>query len=542
MSDNWDAISKPVRGRAASDWDSISRPASREPVMVSPVNVDPAEGMGPVDKMLVGAGSAMTRVGHALSSPFASDETKAARKADRDLYEKHHPGGWATAGEIGADVLMSAVPVTKTAQAGSVLARTLGARRAAPLVGDVAANAAYSAATAPEDRDAAAAMGAAGAAGGRLLARTLAARAPKVAEGVKELADRGVPMTPGQLYGLGLVRSVEDKLTSTPIVGDLIARARKRSLESYNRSELDDAIAPLGRTVRTSGVGKSAVDEAEHLVEKAYDEALQRVFMTPQAAMSAARGAIAQADETIPMLDPRQLGQLDLFVRKRIEPVMDQLGDRPLKGEYVKVIDTEIGHQARKFSKSLNPSDHSLGDAFYVLQSQWRDAMQASGRTSSGRDALELLQGANAAYRKLLPIKLASERTASGVFTPQGMNQAGKSSKVGNSKLTQAARSVLPSTVPDSGTASRTLWGLGALGGVSMLDAGATLGTAAATAAATSGPATKAMTKAATALSGKGLYDTLTPELQRLLDKLDPELARYVLANLGARSATNAGQ
>lgn len=540
MSDNWDAISKPVRGRAPSDWDSISRPASREPVMVPPMNVDPAEGMGPVDKMLVGAGAAMTRAGHALSSPFVSEETATARKADRDMYQKHHPGGWATTGEIGADVLMAAAPVTKAAQAGSVLARTLGARRAAPLIGDVAANAAYSAATAPEDRDSAAAMGAAGAAGGRVLSKALAARAPKVAEGVKELADRGVPMTPGQLYGPGVLRSVEDRLTSAPIVGDLITRARKRSVESYNRAELDDALAPLGR--KAQGVGADAVASAMRSVEDAYDEALQRVFIRPQDAMAATRNAVNQAGETIPMLDPRQLGQLDLFVRKRIEPVLEQLGDQPLKGEYAKIIDSEIGHQARKFSKSVNPSDHSLGDAFYVLQSSWRDSMQASGKTRSGRDAMELLQGANAAYRNLLPVRIASERTKSGVFTAEGMNSAAKSSKVGPTVLTKAARKVLPSTVPDSGSAGRVLLGLGTLGGGSALvDPVTALGTAAATAAMTSGPATKAMTKAATAMSGKGLFDTLPREVQALLAK-DPELGRYILSNLAARMATQQGQ
>jgi hypothetical protein len=540
-----DVIAGPTTARRNAWGDAVEAP-ERSPVQVPPMNVDPAEGMSRTEKLLVGAGAAMTRAGNAVSDPFVSDETRAARKADRDLYARHHPGGWATAGEIGADVLMSAAPVAKSAQGASVLLKTLGAGRAAPVLGNVAANAAYGAATAPEDRGAAAMLGAAGAAGGHVLSKALGARAPRVAPGVKELADRGVPMTPGQLYGPGIVRGAEDKLTSLPIVGDLITRARKRSLESYNRAELLDAIAPLSRRAPTGesakAIGRESVEAAERIVEQAYDEALERVVMSPQAAISAARSAVAEAEKSLPLLDPRQLGQLDYFVRKRIEPFVESLGDKPATGKLVKELDAEIGHYARKFAKSPSPSDHSLGDAFYILQAQWREAMQASGKTRTGRDALELLQGANAAYRNLLPIKLASERTATGVFTPQGMNAAGKSSKVGNSKLTEAARQVLPSTVPDSGTASRALWGISALGGGSaLIDPVTTLGTAGATALATSGPAMRGMTKAATALSGKGLMDTLPPEVQRLLAK-DPEIARVFMSMLAARAAEAEGR
>ena len=75
-----------------------------------------------------------------------------------------------------------------------------------------------------------------------------------------------------------------------------------------------------------------------------------------------------------------------------------------------------------------------------------------------------------------------------------------------------------------------------------MLDPVSTGATALAAGALTSGPAMRGMTKAATAMSGKGLYDTLSPDLQKLIDQLDPATANYVLSNLGARTATNEGQ
>lgn len=547
MSSEWDKVSSPVVAKKGDEWDAVSTAAPRQRQAapdVPPVRLDPSEGMSPLDKLLVGAGYATDRAmrgmsgairagAEAMGAKFDPNDDKAAREAeDAELYRKYHPGGWATAGEIGADVAMSAMPVAK---GGRLLTKALSAAKVpmAAAAGDVAANAAYGALTSPEDRGTAAMFGGGGAAAGRLLAKTLAARMPKVAPGVKELSERGVSLTPGQIYGPGALRTMEDRLTSTPVIGDLLARARKRSLESYNAAELADALAPLGR--QTHGVGADAVDTAMRHVESAYDEALERVFMTPKGALDAARGAVAEAQQSIPLLDPRQLGQLDLYVRKRIEPWVEALGGADAPGKYVKQIDAEIGHYARKYSKSVNPSDHALGDAFYMLQSNWRDAMQASGRTSSGRNALELLQGANEAYKNLLPIRIASERTTSGVFTPQGVRAASKASKLGSSELTEAARKVLPSTVPDSGTAGRVMLpiGLGSLAtGIDPLGMGSA---ALATGVMTSGPAMRGMTATATKLSGKGIYDLLPDFIKRELDAMPPGEAERALANLTAR-------
>lgn len=517
---------------------------------------DPSEGMSRAEKVLVGAGHAVDRAmrgmsglvrsgAEAMGARFDPDD-KAQREAeDEALYQKYHPGSWATAGEVGADVAMSALPVVRV---GSVLTRALAARGIplAAATGDIAANAAYSAATAPEDRSSAAAWGAGGAAGGRVLSRALAARAPKVAPGVQELADRGVSMTPGQLYGPGVLRSVEDKATSIPGVGDLITRARKRSLESYNRAELEDVLAPLARNDKVTGVGKEAVEQAESRINDAYEEALKRIYITPDDAVSAARSAVQQAKESIPMLDPYQAIKLDVFVGKRIEPWAEKVSGPFAVGNQVKEIDAEIGHYARKFSRSQNPSDHALGEAFYILQANWRGAMQASGKTTSGRDALELLQGANEAYRNLLPLKIASERTQSGVFTPQGATAGAKTAKTGPSTLTQAARQVLPSTVPDSGSAGRLLQGV-LLGDLGSSAVGVPLGTlstaAAATAALTSRPAMRGMTRAATAMSGKGLMDVLPDgPLKQQLSAMDPAVRDRVIAMLVARLTTQQQQ
>jgi hypothetical protein len=173
---------------------------------------DPSEGMRRGEKLLVGAGYAVDRTmrgasglvrsaAEAMGAKFDPDD-KAQREAeDAALYKKYHPGGWATAGEVEADVAMSALPVLK---GGSVLGKALAARRVplAGAAGDIAANAAYSAATAPEDRGSAAALGGAGAAGGRALAKAMGARVPNIPAAARQAADKVKGALPEALHPL----------------------------------------------------------------------------------------------------------------------------------------------------------------------------------------------------------------------------------------------------------------------------------------------------------------------------------------------------
>lgn len=98
---------------------------------------DPSEGMSPVEKMLVGAGSAMDKTYRGVRDFVRPDgtlsykerEERQAEREDAKLYQKHHPGGWATAGEVIGDI-------AATAPVGGAL--SLGAK-ALPAAGRLAA-------------------------------------------------------------------------------------------------------------------------------------------------------------------------------------------------------------------------------------------------------------------------------------------------------------------------------------------------------------------------------------------------------------------
>ena len=265
----------------------------------APMNVDPAEGMPWYEKALVGAGAATARAGEGVLSlldkaGLIDDEKRAEleqMKADRQIYEKHHPGGWATAGEVGGDIAMSALPVAK---GGQLLTKALGKLgRFAPAAADVAANAAYSAATAPENRGTAAAFGGGGAAAGRVLTRTLG-RAVRPSATGQELMNQGVRLTPGQA-GEGVMGTVakgyESAMGLVPGAAQIVDRAKGRALGDWNRVALSQAEVP-GSVVKPSSIAdlkaqygaaydkmlpEGIVAKLDPLTSRVYDDFTQRL-------------------------------------------------------------------------------------------------------------------------------------------------------------------------------------------------------------------------------------------------------------------------
>lgn len=194
---------------------------------------DPTAGMGAGEKLLVGAGAAFDRAKRGVTGLFGADNTKG--KEDAEAYQAHHPGGWATAGEIGADVAMSALPL-RYAKVGGLIKSAAKLGKYAPLVADAAYNAGYNALTSPEDRGKAAAVGAGGAVAGRVLNRAVSGLVKPKAE-AQVLMDQGVRLTPGQA-GEGAMgsaaRGYEHFLEATPGMGGVLTKAKDRGLRDWN--------------------------------------------------------------------------------------------------------------------------------------------------------------------------------------------------------------------------------------------------------------------------------------------------------------------
>lgn len=437
----------------------------RPPVNVPPMNVDPSEGMGPLDKALVGAGAAFDRAGRGISGLVRSVARATGLEGpipvdpqgveDAALYRKHHPGGWATAGEIGADVAMSAIPVAK---GGQVLTQTLGKLgRAAPMVGDVAANAAYSAATAPEDRGTAAAWGAGGATAGRVLARTLGGAITPTKE-AQALMDQGVRLTPGQAAGKDhFANRVEQWASSNPIGALAIAPARARALEDANQAAAHAVVRHVDDTVKLGRPPSEAIEQVRDRISNVYDEVLPNLQMPHRDLISLADQIARDVPANAVLVGKKQAGKLVDYLDRRILDNGNHMDDMA-SGEFLKQVDSELGSYARTLAKSTNAEEKIAAPMWYQAQGDWREYVMKAA-APDGEDFARLGK-ANTAYRQLLALEKALKASGGERMTPRNLAKSLEASNVKTGDLTDLSRNMtatLPNTVPNSGTADRLL-------------------------------------------------------------------------------------
>lgn len=450
-------------------------------------------------------------------------------------------------GNIGTEALSMLAPGGAILKGGRVLQKVLAAKNAAGLgtaamLGtDIGGNAAVSAAMAPEDRGTAAAWGGGGAAGGRVLARTLGGpMRESVSPQAQRLMDAGVHITPGQALSgpqAGIVartiRGAEDKITSIPLVGDVISNAQQRGIRSFNVNRINDALESLGKKVKHSGV--EGLDAADQFVSDAYDKVLPHIFVDPNKGLTEiiAGQARAAAD---PLFDVAHTNKLEMFIDRRIMPLLS--GGNNISGEVAKQLDSELGELGRKYMNS-GVGNEPLGKGFIELRKAWRSAME--GATPEARTTL---QAADKSFAKLVPLLKAGEKNAHGIFTPMQLSNALRQSKMQPDQLTEAARQVLPTTVPDSGTAGRQIFAkmvtperAGAGAGAAAVGLGG-FGPAAAAALGAGAMYTRPGLKALTS-GAHPLIEALRAKLTK--QAYDPDTIEQIIRNLSGRSITAAG-
>ena len=113
-------------------------------------------------------------------------------------------------------------------------------------------------------------VGALGGAGGTAIGRGVAnVVAPKLSEAVQKLVGEGVNPTPGQMLG-GQLRKIEDKLTSVPLLGELIDYSRTKGIEEFNKAAYKRALEPIGGKVPTK-TGRAGVEAVKTQVSDTYN-------------------------------------------------------------------------------------------------------------------------------------------------------------------------------------------------------------------------------------------------------------------------------
>jgi hypothetical protein len=323
--------------------------------------------------------------------------------------------------------------------------------------------------------------GAAFGAGGSILANALG----KVITGAtgtaqRQLADAGVTMTPGQALGGGFART-EEKLTSVPILGDMIKNAQQRSVQSFNKAVYNDVLAPIGKTY-DGPVGQDAVQAVKSQISNVYDGALSN--MTFKATDPLFQKDISNLTGLAQNL-PAQQQQTFMNVLKT--QVFGKLGPQGnMDGQTLKGAQSELSRIASGYSSDASFDQRQLGAAIGEV----KNAIDSSLTRYNAPTDVQALSAANAAYAKFVRLRAASGSQGAmnndGIFTAgqlqNAVRSADKSVGKGNvatgnalmQDLSSAGQHVLGSKYPDSGTPGRAaLMGLiGALGGGGATAAG----------------------------------------------------------------------
>lgn len=410
-------------------------------------------GMSPVGAALIGAGdtASLGMMDQLFGNP-------AEARAVMEGVSLENPTSYLL-GQIGGGVSTGLGMESLAARGGL---SGLRAARAA----DVAYGAGYGAGSADEPDDSritsallGGATGLAGGVAGQAAARGVGRAATGINDITRRALDRaGVRMTPGQVFG-GAAQRTEDRLSGLPFVGEAINARRAEGIEDFNRAAFDEALAPIGATTggRTGHVGAQAAHDA---TGKAYRNALGGSEVFPDQQFEA---DLAQAVGNLRSV-PRIGGEVTDEVSRIVNPEYFT-GQGSLTGENMQPMLQELRRLRAAYRN--DPLGNRVGEAISDIEAAIAGMFE--------RQAIEVMpayRAADQAYRNVSVLDDAVNKALNqtGTFMPSQLGAAARSNTTryggkraaaeGNMPffdLQQAGQEVLPSKIPDSGTAGRMI-------------------------------------------------------------------------------------
>lgn len=367
--------------------------------------------------------------------------------------------------------ISEAAPVGNLVGNAALFAPTALIPGANTLTGSALIGAVANALTTPGDareRGKAALWGAGGSLTGTALAKGSSKAAPKaVSPDIAALAQEGISLTPGQNMG-GVFKSLEDKATSMPFVGNVIQNARRRGIEDFDKAAFNRVLSPLQKinptTSLSSDTGRQGFANVKQAIGDAYDAVLPKLNnIGVDSQYASDMSQLKNLASTLPKDKAEQFNKiLDYYVDSRFTPA------GRMSGETMKDVESNLGQQAGSYLKSPLPDDRNLGNALKQAQDNLRQMVQRSNPSNAAD--LQKINGAFATYARLRKAaSMTGTAAQEGLFTPAQLNNAvragdqtaGKSAYAsGNAllqDLTDPAMRVMPSKVPDSGTAGRVM-------------------------------------------------------------------------------------
>lgn len=315
--------------------------------------------------------------------------------------------------------------------------------------------------------------------GGGMAGRAVARGAGNFAQGVSDpsvqfLRQQSIPTTVGQTVGNsglwgGMVKGAEDRLAGAPFLGDVVNARRTEGLEAFNRAAFQQAAAPGGAV---TAYGAPGMQQVRQSVQDAYSRALDPVDLDiagdPRALLDITNAQLAAGNI------PQGVGQNAMeAIDYRIGGGLSsegRMGGRDFQEAYRGLgrdRRTAPDPYAAEFGGAMRQGQEALADALQRQQPgqfpQFIEANAANRRAEVLAKALG--NGGNQADELVTPAQL-NRADIQSTSRLEGAVQSASGNRPFYD-LATAGQAVLPSKVPDSGTAGRlAMLALpGALGG-----------------------------------------------------------------------------
>lgn len=419
--------------------------------------------VGGLGETIKGVGAASQLLPESIVSPQTSQNIIDVGKAMTEGASKQYPIA------TGAGQIASYLAPAMALQKGINVVK--GIPQAANMIGKIPSYAtamgeqaliggATSALTTPTDesRGASTATGATiGALGVPVMAGASRVLSPVLTPEVKKMISEKISMTPGQIMG-GMLKSIEDKATSLPILGEAITAARRQGVEDFNRAAYKRAVEPIGGEVPIA-TGREGVRYIKNQLEDAYDSLLPKLTFKPDALLY---DSLSNIKKSVSGLKEKDAAMVSNDVKDMIQSRLSENG--VMDGNTFKIVEEDLNKLIKDYKGSTG-SEATIGRAY---QQALADVRESLGRNNP--NFAEELAKINTGYANYARIRGAGSRAGtSEMFTPaqlsaavrQADQSAGKGATATGTALmqdlTDAAEKVLPSQIKDSGTATRLL-------------------------------------------------------------------------------------
>ena len=282
---------------------------------------------------------------------------------------------------------------------------------------------------------------------------------PMTSEAVKLLRSEGVAPTVGQILG-GTAKSMEEKLSSLPILGSVIRSGQDRANLDLNKAVWNRVLAPIGEKLPAGTLGRDAVSYSDDVITKAYEKVLGKIGAVKidtklGADMTTLSGMVNHL--------PKERGQQ--FVQILRSEIGDRIENGTLTGDAIKKADSNLRSIGETYIRSSDADQRTIGAA--LLQAR-KNLIGFLGRASPFKDELKSIDTSYANFIRALKAS-SGVGAQEGVFSPAQLQAAVRAADPTKHKksfakggalmqdLSDAASSVLQNRVPNSGTADRAL-------------------------------------------------------------------------------------